>query len=114
MRGVSGVLRRQAVDVGVAAARRRQHRLRAALGQIVNGLQLGEATIGQPVIGGGGVAPLDDLVHRAHLAHVAAAVGDGHGSDQLRLGIHGQLRVEGRPEAAVGHLHHPRLGGRWC
>ena len=30
--------------------------------------------------------------------------------DDLVLARGGQLHVEGRPEAAVGHLHHPRVG----
>ena len=57
-----------------------------------------------------GVTALLELgVHRAHLAHVAAAVGEGHRGDELRIGIDGELRVEGRTEVAVGHLHHACL-----
>ena len=58
-----------------------------------------------------GVTALLELgVHRAHLAHVAAAVGEGHRGDELRISIDGELRVEGRTEVAVGHLHHACLG----
>lgn len=107
--GVGG-LGIERVDLGVAAARCRHDGLGATLGQLVDGVQLRVAAVGQPVIGREVVALLDVLVHRSHLPHVAAAVGDRHGGDQLRLGVHRQLGVEGRPEAAVGHLHDARIG----
>ena len=46
-----GGLGGECVDVGVAAARRWQHGLGTACSQLVDGLQLGEAAIGQTVVG---------------------------------------------------------------
>src|SRR4051794_11150721 len=58
------------------------------------------------------IALLELLEHRTQLADVAAAGVDRDADDHLTIGIAGHLDVVGRPETAVRHLHHPRLGIR--
>jgi len=58
------------------------------------------------------IAVLELLEHRTQLANVAAAGVDRDPDDHLTVGIARHLDIVGRPEAAVRHLHHPRLGIR--
>jgi hypothetical protein len=66
MRAVGG-LGRERVDVRIAAFRRRQHRLCTSSRDVLYRLQLGEAAVGQPVLGRVAVALGDLGVHRHHL-----------------------------------------------
>src|SRR5258708_21997288 len=53
---------------------------------------------------------LDLAAHRLAEARIfAALVADLHAQDRAAFGIGRQLHVHRRVEAAVGHLHHPRL-----
>src|SRR5438105_10941781 len=49
------------------------------------------------------------LNHAQHLIHVAARVDEIHARDDQRLGVHRELRIERRAEAAVGYLRHTRV-----
>ena len=71
-----------------------------------------EAAIGQVLARPLPIGFGEALVHRPQLALVGAAVVEGDGGDHAAPGIAGEAEVEGRAEAAIGHLHHPRLGIR--
>jgi hypothetical protein len=70
---------------------------------------LGKAPIGQPLVWHPSVAVLVLLMHGQHLVHVAARVDELHARDDHRGGVHRELRIERRAEAAIGHLHRTRL-----
>ena len=70
----------------------------------------GEAAVDQPLIGAAAQALLDLPDHRCQLGHVAASGDYIHANDDLLFARGGELHVVGRPEAAVAHLHHARVG----
>ncbi|CAI08693.1 hypothetical protein ebA4532 [Aromatoleum aromaticum EbN1] len=69
-----------------------------------------EPPVDQPCFGRLAAALRDLLDHRHHLPLVAADRGHLDADDHQAIGIRGQLRVVGGPEAAVAHLHHRRVG----
>lgn len=70
---------------------------------------LGQASIGEPLLGRPGVALSVLFMHGQHLLPVAARVDDVHAGDEHGLAVQRQLCIEGRAKAAVSHLHHPRI-----
>ena len=71
-----------------------------------------EAAVGEMACRKMAEALAQPLQHRAHETAIGAGVGDLDRRHDLLAGRACHLHVVGRAEAAVGHLHHPRIGVR--
>ncbi len=81
----------------------------AGFGEPLDVVELGEAAVGEVLARTAAIGGEERVVHRAQSAHVRAGGLDVDGRDQPGRGVGHDLRVVGRPPAAVRHLHYPRL-----
>ena len=54
--------------------------------------------------------PLDLIEHRRQLLAVGPGVARLHAHDDPAFGVGSELQIVSGTKAAIGHLHHPRLG----
>src|SRR6266849_4786316 len=72
--------------------------------------RVGKAAVDEKLLGGPAEALFDLLEHRLDPAVIGARRIDRDAEDDAALRVGNELPVIGRPEAAIRHLHHPRLG----
>src|SRR5271157_1956127 len=102
-------LRGMAISVVIARLGHWSEHRHAVLRQRFDVVELDEATVHEMLARTFAILTRQGIVHRRHLAHVRADVVDRDSRDRRALCVGSELDVVGRPEAAVGHLHHPRL-----
>jgi len=89
----------------LALAPQRHHQIAAAAGQRCEHRLGLVAGVGQGLLGQGAKVVLHRLQHPGQFAGVAAAVGQLHGHDDVRLIVHRRLRVVAGIQAPAGALH---------